>query len=79
MFLKWENKLIEQDQKFFNDLYNISFETGNYPRTKNDKFSIYKNDDVYFIKQKCGDGAGFYEITWVVKDEKIIQRVIDEI
>jgi len=79
MFLKWKDKLIEQDQKFFNDIYNISFEEGNYPNAKNDKFSIYKSDDVYFIKQKCGDGAGFYEITWVVKDGKIIQRVIDEI
>ncbi|SEH77021.1 hypothetical protein SAMN02927937_01333 [Paenimyroides aquimaris] len=79
MFLKWKDKLIEQDQKFFNDIYNISFEEGNYPNAINDKFSIYKSDDVYFIKQKCGDGAGFYEITWVVKDGKIIQRVIDEI
>lgn len=79
MNLNCNNSNIEIDNIFFEDLYNVSFIEGNYSSNNNPPFSMYKNDEVYFMKHNCGDGAGSYEITWVIKDCKIIQRLIDEI
>ncbi len=79
MLLKWNNKFINQNEVFFNDLYNIAFQEGVYSSNGNPNFTMHKLDDCFFVKQKCADGAGFYEITWVIIGGKIIQRLIDEI
>lgn len=80
MKLICKGKHIVQDESFFDDLFNVSFIPGNYSSLENKrKFRIYHNEDYYYIKQDCGDGAGSYEITWVIKDGKIIQRLIDTI
>lgn len=79
MFLDWKGIAIRQDPEFFNDLYNVSFKEGVYSNMQNERFSIYRLDDFYFIKQECGDGAGSYQITWVIRDGSIIQRMVDEI
>lgn len=79
MFLDWKGKLIKQHRKYFDDLFNISFQEGVYSSKEIGRFSIHNLDDFAFIKQQCGDGAGSYEITWVIKDGFIIQRMVDEI
>lgn len=79
MRLYWDGKLIKQDQKFYDDLFNIHFEEGIYSSKESNKFSIHSRDQTFFFKQSCGDGAGFYEITWVIENGILIQRLIDEI
>ena len=79
LYLKWKGKLIKQDTALFDDLFNVTFKEELYSSVNNNKFSYYFKNGIYYIKQQCGDGAGFYEITWIIKNGKIIQRLIDEI
>ncbi len=79
MFITWNGERTQLEDKFFQDLYNITFKDGKYSSTDNTKFKIYKNGQTLYVKQKCGDGAGFYEITWVVLNGEIVQRLIDTI
>lgn len=79
LVLKWKNGFKKQDAKFYDDLYNITFTEGDFSSKRSKNFKIFRNGDFFFIKQGCGDGAGFYEITWVVSDGLIVQRLIDEI
>ncbi len=79
MYLKWKGELIKQDSILFNDLFNVSFKKGIYTSEKNERFRFYYHNGIYYIKQDCADGGGSYEITWVIKNGKIIQRLIDEI
>lgn len=80
MSLIWKGKKIIQDKSIFDDLFNISFTPGIYTSIESNKnFENYFLDDYHYIKQQCGDGAGYYEITWKIKDGKIISRHIDTI
>jgi hypothetical protein len=79
MYLIWKGKLIKQDRMLYDDLFNVTYRPGKYSSINNDKFRIYYDNGIYYIKQNCADGCGSYEITWVIKDGKIIQRLVDEI
>lgn len=79
MFITWNGEKTQLEDKFFQDLYNVTFKEGKYSSTDNTKFKIYKNRKTLYVKQKCGDGAGSYGITWVVLNGEIIQRLIDTI
>ena len=72
--LIWKGQIINQDELLFDDLYNMTFETGDYSSHQG-RFTTYQQGDVFFIHQKCADGAGYYEIVWVISDGKIIQRL----
>ncbi len=76
--LDWKGSKIDQNELFYNDLFNISFDEKNIASNINDRFTTYCYGDVYYIKQMCADGAGSFEITWVIQDGKIIQRLIDD-
>ncbi|MEP2279518.1 hypothetical protein [Maribacter sp.] len=39
-------------------------------------FNIYKNEETYFAHQWNSDGAGAYEIVWVITDNEIKQRLV---
>lgn len=80
MSLVWKGERIPQPNSLYYDLFNVHFVSGTLSSQANSAlFKMYKRDDFYFIKQQCADGAGSYEITWVVKDGKIVQRLIDTI
>ncbi|MFD1096119.1 hypothetical protein [Salegentibacter chungangensis] len=79
MILKWNENRQVIDAKYYNDIFNLDFKEGKISSENNDKFKIYKRGNTYFINQKCGDGAGFYEITWIIQKGRIIQRLIDTI
>lgn len=79
LYLRWNGELIQQDSSLFDDLYNVQFHEGNYSSSENPNFKFYTKDDIIYIKQECGDGAGAYEITWVIWKGKIVQRLIDQI
>lgn len=79
MYIHCKDKSIQVDEKYYNDLYNVSFIEGNYSSLKNERFKTYTKGKMTFIRQKCGDGSGSYDIIWVIKDCEIIQRLINEI
>lgn len=79
MYAVWKGELIKQDSTLYDDLYNVSFQEGVCSTSQSNRNSCYKLGDYFFIKQGCGDGAGSYEITWLLKDGVILQRMIDEI
>ena len=72
--LLWDGQLIPQSRILVQDLYNVSFETGEY-KSNTKRFKQYINGDVTFIHQQCSDGGGYFEIVWVVKQQRIIQRL----
>ncbi|MCR9154445.1 MAG: hypothetical protein NXI09_10075 [Bacteroidetes bacterium] len=74
LYLKWDNQTIQQNTELYDDLLNVAFEEGNYTSDCG-RFTTYENNGTYFIRQKCADGAGYYEIIWVVKNGEIIQRL----
>ena len=53
---------------FYNDLYEC-----------NRGFSIRKIDDTYFVFQENSDGAGYYEVVWVLTREGLKQRLVGSI
>ena len=79
MILKWNNSIAIQDKYLYEDLFNMAFAESIILSSENNRVRNYCYDDIYFIKQNCADGAGSYEVTWVIKDGTIIQRLIDEI
>jgi hypothetical protein len=79
MSLQWKGKTINLNTELYDDLYNVSFREGNYSSIENPMFVIYEYESVFYIKQECADGAGYYEITWVINNGEIVQRIIDEI
>ena len=79
MNLICKNTIIEIHKTYFEDLFNISFKEGSYTNEDNDKFTTYELDNIFYIRHNCSDGAGSYQVTWVIKDCQIIQRLIDEI
>jgi hypothetical protein len=70
----WNDKLIPQPNILISDLYNMTFEEGEYNSSKH-QFEYYKNNESTFLVQECADGGGYYQIVWVVKDQKIVQRL----
>ncbi len=72
--LEWNGERFPQLKELYNDLYNVSFNEGIYDSTE-ERFKIYFFIDTYFIRQKCADGGGYYEIVWVIRDGEIIQRL----
>ena len=75
----FNGKRISQDEIYFKYLHNYSFKLGLYSSANNEKFKTFKINQTYIIKQKCGDGSEFYEISWRIKNGIIVQRIIDEI
>ena len=78
LYVEWNGERIEQNQKFYQDLYQVIYAKGYYNST-NKNFKTYKNGITYYIKQDCGDGEGFYGIIWVIQERKIIQRMVVEL
>lgn len=60
-----QNKEIKVPEVLLLDLYELS-----------DQFKVYQKEDTYFFRQENGDGAGYYEVIWVVGNGKILQRFI---
>ena len=59
-----ENK-ININEVFYQDIFECS----------ND-FKVYKNEGSYFVQQEISDGAGFYEIVWVIGESGLKQRLV---
>jgi len=45
----------------------------------NDSFDLFVVKDFYIIHQHHSDGAGFYELVWVIRDNKIVQRLVGSV
>lgn len=75
LWLQWNDKRIRQPNELYADLYNIFFESGTYT-SSGDRFATYLQGGTYFINQQCADGAGYYEIIWVVREGRIVQRLV---
>lgn len=60
-----EGKEINIHEAIYGDLYQC-----------NNKFSVYKNGDTYFLHQSNSDGAGYYEVVWVLTNEGLKQRLV---
>ncbi|MFM7682403.1 MAG: hypothetical protein ACKO7P_06620 [Bacteroidota bacterium] len=69
-----DGKIIRQNPKLYEDLYNVTFQEGNY-NSLGERFKTHFKDNTYYIRQECADGAGFYWIVWVVRNGEIIQRL----
>jgi len=68
-------QVIPQSPILYLDLYNISFTEGEYD-SNSDRFKTYINGEFTFIQQECADGAGYYQIVWVINQSRIIQRLV---
>lgn len=53
---------------FFSDIYECT-----------NNFEVYKNGDTYFVYQRNSDGAGSYEIVWVLDKTGLKQRLVGTI
>ncbi len=62
---KVENIQIEISPIMYSDIYECS-----------NTFQTYKNGDTYFLFQSCSDGAGYYEIVWVLTKKGLKQRLV---
>ena len=79
MLIGWKGEIRLIDPLFYEDLYNVSPTVGELSSYNNKEFKIFQKGESFFIKHKCSDGAGSYEITWVIKDGNVQQRLIDTI
>ncbi len=79
MELYWQGKWIEQPDTLFKDLCALWHDAGTFSTFDSKEFRIYKIDEFYYIRHDGGDGASAYDIIWVIKDGKIVQRLIDSI
>lgn len=60
-----DGKEIEIHEVFYSDIYECD-----------SRLSIYKNGDTYFAHQLNSDGAGAYEIVWVLDKNGLKQRLV---
>lgn len=58
-------KKLQVDEVYFCDIFECT-----------NGFYTYKKDDVIFLYQRNSDGAGAYEIVWVISKNKITQRLV---
>ena len=72
--LKWQDEMTTLPEELYDDLYNVASGAGTY-RSRDLRTRTFQRDDKYYIWQRCADGAGSYEIVWVIRDGKIIQRL----
>lgn len=72
--LKWRDELITLPDELYDDLYNVAFGVGTY-RSRDLRTRTFQRGDKYYIWQGCADGAGSYDIVWVIRDGKIVQRL----
>ena len=72
--LKWRDSTITLTEELYDDLYNVAFGAGTY-RSRDLRTRTFQRGDTYYLSQRCADGAGTYEIVWVIRDGKIIQRL----
>ena len=63
--VKIDGQEIEINKVFYSDIYECDNE-----------ISIYKNGDTYFVNQWNSDGAGAYEIVWVLDKNGLKQRLV---
>ncbi len=63
--VKVNNKQILINQAFYNNLFEC-----------NNKFNVTKNGDTYFVYQSNSDGAGYYELVWVITENGLKQRLV---
>ena len=73
--LSCDSRIFPQPAILTKDLYNVTFNEGEY-RSSLHRFKTYKKAGVTFIQQECGDGAGYYQIVWVVQNQRIKQRLV---
>lgn len=78
LHLLWNGSIIPQPEVLFNDLYNITFHEGEY-RSNSHRFRTYTKGQITFIAQDCADGAGYYQIVWVIENQRIKQRLVGNI
>ncbi len=71
-----ENDTINIDYSLLDDLFNITPDIGYFSTIRDTRCSVFKKEDSIFIYQKCGDGAGYYEIVWCIKGNQIVQRLV---
>ena len=76
--------IIESDTVFlpaaaFADLYEPKLFYTDDKGNKKTFCNVYKSPDKrkYYIYMVNGDGAGRYEVTWVIQDKKYLRRVVD--
>ena len=70
---------IQQDSKFSRNVLTPFLPSGDYPSIdliSKGKIKVYRYEDFVYYRMKLGDGSEYYESIWVVKNDKIIQRLI---
>ena len=63
--IQLNNVVIPIDSELYTDLFNVQL-----------NFKIYKIKDYYVVHHMNSDGAGFYEIAWVIDELGILQRIV---
>ncbi|MDN5214726.1 hypothetical protein QQ020_21790 [Fulvivirgaceae bacterium BMA12] len=63
-----DGQLLIINKVFYADLYEC-----------NHAFSVYKNGEIYFVHQWNSDGAGAYEIVWVLEKNRLRQRLVGSV
>ena len=61
-------KKIHISKALFTDIYEC-----------NSKIHIYKLNDTFFVSQSNSDGAGGYDLLWVINEEGVLQRIVGSI
>ncbi|GLU43762.1 hypothetical protein [Allomuricauda sp. NBRC 101325] len=70
---------IQQDCKYSKDVLTPFLPSGIYSSSdlvSNGKLKIYSYKEFVYYRMRLGDGSEYYESIWVVKNGKIIQRLI---
>ena len=63
-----DHKEILIQDVFYRDIYECT-----------NRFAIYRNNNTYFIYQANSDGAGYYQIVWVLTRDGLQQRLVGTI
>jgi hypothetical protein len=74
-----ESDTIQQDSRFSENALTPFMPSGIYSHKtlqKSGKLKLYAYKDYVYYRLKIGDGSEYYESIWVVKNSRIIQRLI---
>ena len=72
--LKWRDEMTTLPEELYDDLYYVASGAGTY-RSRDLRTRTFQRGDTYYLWQRCADGAGSYDIVWVIREGEIIQRL----
>ncbi|NPA45820.1 MAG: hypothetical protein GXO24_01230 [Chlorobi bacterium] len=76
MYMEFRGHRIRQPEYLYKDLLNLSYKEPRFTSDDKDKFTYYRIGNIYVIEQNGGDGCYSFYVYWVIRNGKIIQRLI---